>query len=90
MSDNTNHIRISDTNTENVHGNTIIKPGDVVEYKNQWCRVIEVNPDETEDPPNNNYLFIYKSSGIHKSTERIHAEAVTGYKSRDKIYSKNQ
>jgi len=89
MSNTTTHIRVSNTNAEDTHGNTIIKPGDLVKYKKTWCRVVEVSPDDTDTEENNDYLYIYRVSGMHKSIERTHAEAITKYKSRNQAYSEN-
>lgn len=70
-------IRVADTSAENVHGNTVIKPGDRVEFQSRMCRVIEVSPEKSK-------LLIYKSSAVHAGAESIHSEAVTKYEPRER------
>lgn len=71
-----NKLRVSATNCETVHGSTVIRPGDVVEFKARMCRVIEVYPDKEK-------LKVYRTAAMHSSVETIRAESVTGYVSRE-------
>lgn len=72
----TDAIQITETQADHIHGRTLIKPGDKVEYQSKMCRVIEVNPE-------NNRLSIHKIGGMHSSVESIFAEAITDYERRD-------
>lgn len=71
-SDTKTKLRVSSTACENVHGSTIIQPGDVVEHESVECRVIEVYPEKEK-------LKVYKRVAMHSSVETIWAEGVTGY-----------
>ena len=69
-------LRVSATSCITVHGGTVIRPGDMVEYDSRMCRVVEVYPEKEK-------LKVYKTAAFHSSVESIRAEAVTGYTSRE-------
>ena len=69
-------LRVSATSCETVHGATVIRPGDVVEFESVMCRVIEVHPEKQR-------LKVYKQAAMHSSVESIRAEGVTDYVSRE-------
>lgn len=69
-------LRVSVTNAENVHGNTVILPGDEVKHEKRWCRVIEVFPDDEQ-------VKVYKVVAMQQSVETIYADSITGYRPRN-------
>lgn len=53
-----------------------IRPGDEVEYKSRWCRVIEVYPPKSK-------LKIYRTSAVQSSVETVFEGSITDYRGRD-------
>lgn len=67
-------MKITQTACDHIHGSTKIKSGDIVEYKQRECRVIEVYDEK---------LKVYTSGGLQASVKTIWAEGVTDYRPRE-------
>lgn len=67
-------MRLTQTACDHLHGATKIKPGDIVEYKQRDCRVIEVYDEK---------LKVYYSGGMQAGVKKIWAEGVTDYRPRE-------
>ena len=70
----TNALKGSQTSAD-VHGSTLIKPGDRVQLGRNWARVVEVDPEQGK-------LKVFED-GIGSEVDTCFAADVVGYEPRD-------